>query len=122
MLYRPTIAALTLLACVLVTVSLSKAEPLTQCIAKDQIIATVVTKSGEGIFFRKVTGGGAQALKSDMEANGLTDVGESYVIFWKDGERNNMALIAIFDEHNCFDRVVSGKKEEVLKITSGVGA
>lgn len=107
---------------VLVFASLSKAQDGGQCVAKDQVIAKVMTESGEGTHFRKVTGGGADALGKDMEANGLSNVGKSYVVFWQDGEKANVALIAIFDDHNCFTRLVKGPRDEVLKITADVGA
>lgn len=123
MFYRPLtalgLAGLLVLGCV----SLSKAQDANgQCVAKDQVIAKVMTESGEGTYFRKVTGGGAEALGKEMADNGLSDVGKSYVVFWKDGEKANAALIAIFDEHNCFARLVKGPKVDVLKITAETGA
>lgn len=109
----------------LVCASLSKADiPVSNapvCIAKDQVIEKVLTDSGDGTHFRKVTGGGADMLRKDMEANGLTDLGTSYIVFWKDGETANAAVIAIFDEHNCFNRIVKGPRDAVLELTKDVG-
>lgn len=119
---RPVAAVFAVAMIALVCSTLARAQDSNgMCVAKDQVIEKVMTESGEGTYFRKVTGGGAQALGADMEAHGLSDIGTSYVVFWKDGEDKNVALIAIFDEHNCFDRLVKGPKEEVLKITSGTG-
>lgn len=61
-------------------------------------------------------------LRASMEENGLTDTGKSYVVFWQEGEDRTAAIIAIFDEHNCFNRIVKGPKDHVLDLTKDQGA
>lgn len=126
MFYRPVAAifAAALIALVFSTLASADVPVSTQsaCIAKDQVIDEIMTSAGEGTFFRKVNDAPAEKLRADMEADGLTELGKSYVIFWKEGPENTAVVIAIFDEHNCFDRIIKGPRDEVLKITKEQGA
>lgn len=123
---RPIAAAAVALALVTVIAVLSPAKAQDangQCVAKDQVIAEVSVKVGtEGLHFRKVTDAAAKIVGADMAANNISDVGSSYVLFWKDGKENTAILVAIFDEHNCFNRYVKGPRDAVLKLVEGVGA
>lgn len=113
------LAGLFVLACVSLTKADVPVSTAPSCVAKDQIIEKVMA---EGVKFRKVVDGDADALTRDMKANNVDLVGKSYIVFWKDGPENKVILITVFDEHNCYAGNVRGPRDEVLRIIGGVGA
>lgn len=100
---------------VVICASLGRAEE--GCFAKDQVIQAY---AGEGVHYRKVTGGDADALGVYLnnfvgEPKDLT--GFTYVVFWIDDGDN--AIVILFDKSNCGHFKVVPPMKDVLDIIGG---
>lgn len=60
-------------------------------------------------------------LTAEIKAQNLL-TGKSYVVFWMEREDAKRAVVAVFDEHNCFAGKVVGPRDRILALISGTGA
>jgi len=102
---------------IVICATLGRAQNL--CYSKDEIIQTY---AADGVHYRKVSGGDADAL--GVYLNGLVAsevkkdlAGFTYIVFWI--EKGDNAIVVLFDKANCAEFKINPPMNDVLSIIGG---
>ena len=94
-----------------------------QCVAKDQVVEAMP----DGVLSQKLTPAESTELRTYLNGTyprGVAPDGEgySYVVTWVDDAEHDIAVIFVFDEHNCGVAKTKRPKAPVLALVGEAGS